>query len=124
MSPHFRVIKLRYSPRHPTQVEAHAVFRRRHIQFFCHDCVYIHYSAGLSIFFSVVNPPSPDQSRRSTLCRPLHAGELLGQLFRIDRVDQREVHAGGFRALQKFQLLRRAHDEPAHLGIGVIEHLA
>src|SRR6185503_5489834 len=31
---HFRVIKLRYLPRHPTQIEAHTVFHRRHIQFF------------------------------------------------------------------------------------------
>jgi len=34
--------KLRHSPRHPTQVEAHAVFHRRHIQFFWHLDVYIH----------------------------------------------------------------------------------
>ena len=32
--PHFRVIKLRHRARHPAQVEAHAVFHRRHIQFF------------------------------------------------------------------------------------------
>src|SRR5438034_11788921 len=42
MPPHFRVIKLRHRPRHPTQVKAHAVFRRRQIQFFRHD-VYMHY---------------------------------------------------------------------------------
>jgi len=36
MPPHFRVEKLRHRPRHPTQVEAHAVFHRRHIQFFRH----------------------------------------------------------------------------------------
>ncbi len=52
MSPHFRVIKLRHSPRHPTQVEAHAVFRGQHIQFFCHDDVYMHYSTGpVNLFF-------------------------------------------------------------------------
>src|SRR5207244_4916777 len=42
MPPHFRVIKLRHRPRHPTQVKAHAVFHRRQIQFFGHG-VYMHY---------------------------------------------------------------------------------
>ena len=32
--PHLRVIKLRHRPRHPSQIEAHAVFYRRHVQFF------------------------------------------------------------------------------------------
>jgi len=44
MPPYFRVKKLRHRPRHPTQVEAHAVFRRRQIQFFRHRGVYMHYS--------------------------------------------------------------------------------
>jgi len=41
--PHFRVKKLRHRPRHPAQIEAHTVFHRRHIQFFRHRCVYMHY---------------------------------------------------------------------------------
>src|SRR5205823_2296457 len=50
MPPHFRVIKLRHRPRHPTQVKAHAVFHRRQIQFFGHG-VYIHYCGKLSSDF-------------------------------------------------------------------------
>ena len=46
MPPHFRVIELRHRPRYPTQVEAHTVFHRRHIHFFCHLDVYMHYLAG------------------------------------------------------------------------------
>jgi hypothetical protein len=46
MPPHFRVIKLRHRPRHPTQIKAHTVLHRRHIQFFCHVDVYMHYLAG------------------------------------------------------------------------------
>ena len=42
MPPHLRVIKLRHSPRHPTQVEAHAVLHRRQIKFFGHG-VYMHF---------------------------------------------------------------------------------
>jgi hypothetical protein len=42
MTPHFRIKKLRNFPRYPTQVEAHTVFHRRHIQFFRHG-VYMHY---------------------------------------------------------------------------------
>jgi hypothetical protein len=41
MTPHFRIKKLRHFARYSTQVEAHAVFHRRHIQFFRHD-VYMH----------------------------------------------------------------------------------
>ena len=40
--PHFGVIKLRHHPRHPAQIEAHAVLYGRHIQFLRH-CVYMHY---------------------------------------------------------------------------------
>src|SRR5947199_125628 len=49
---------------------------------------------ALSIFFSVVSAASPDQSRSSTLRRPLHAGEFLGHLFRVDRIDEGEVSFG------------------------------
>jgi hypothetical protein len=45
MSAHFRVIKLRHRARDPTQIETHAVFRRRHIQFLAHLNVYMHYVA-------------------------------------------------------------------------------
>jgi hypothetical protein len=42
MPSHFRVKELRHFPRYPTQVEAHTVFHRRHIQF-CGHGVYMHY---------------------------------------------------------------------------------
>jgi hypothetical protein len=42
MPSHFRVKELRHFPRYPTQVEAHTVLHRRHIQFFGHG-VYMHY---------------------------------------------------------------------------------
>ena len=40
----FGVEELRHGPRHPAQVEAHAVFHRRHIEFLSHLTVYIHTS--------------------------------------------------------------------------------
>ena len=57
MPPHFRVKELRHFPRYPTQVEAHTVFHRRHIQF-CGHGVYMHYLGKLSsaiwIYFLLV----------------------------------------------------------------------
>lgn len=47
MAPDFRVIKLRHHPRHPTQVEAHAVFACRHIQILRHRIVYMHYLSNI-----------------------------------------------------------------------------
>jgi len=62
MPPHFRVIKLRHRPRHPTQIKAHAVLHRRHIQFFCHLDVYMHYLAGDVNFFVSLSIPSQAKS--------------------------------------------------------------
>ena len=42
----FRIKELSHRSCHPTQVEAHAVFHRGQIQFFLHQCVYIHTTAG------------------------------------------------------------------------------
>src|ERR1051326_8778441 len=42
MPPHLGVIKLRHRPRHPAQIEAHAVLHCGHIQFLRHS-VYMHY---------------------------------------------------------------------------------
>ena len=41
MPTHLCVITLRHHPRHPAQIEAHAVFRLRQIELFGHG-VYIH----------------------------------------------------------------------------------
>src|SRR5947207_6403986 len=74
MPSHFRVIKLRHSPRHPTQVKAHAVFRRQQIQFFGH-IVYMHYWAeSCQVFFrkNVLTRPSG-----YTNGRRLNEGDLL-----------------------------------------------
>ena len=57
MPPHFRVIKLRHRPRHPTQVKAHAVFYRGHIEFFGHG-VYMHYLGAIVKSLFVFNFPA------------------------------------------------------------------
>src|SRR5437764_15058005 len=89
MPPHFRVIKLRHRPRHPTQVEAHAVFRRRQIQFFRHG-VYMHYCGKIvKRFFSKIFPALVSQekttenhpSRKARCPSPLTRGTFLPFLF-------------------------------------------
>jgi hypothetical protein len=82
MPPHFRVIKLRHRPRHPTQVEAHTVFRRRHIQFFRHD-VYMHYlgkmSSAIWIYFLAAGKPPEIRPSRT---KQLEANPELKEAYR------------------------------------------
>ena len=83
MPPHFRVIKLRHRPRHPTQIKAHAVLHRRHIQFFCHLDVYMHYLAGdVNFLFRWVSlhRRSP---RFNTLGGHFPPASFLGERLRI-----------------------------------------
>ena len=75
---HFRVIKLRDRPRHPTQIEAHAVLYRGHIQVFRH-CVYMHY------WSNVVNCDFGAVSCRGSVSR-LSAGFVTHLVFRYSSI--------------------------------------
>src|SRR6266478_31212 len=52
--------------------------------------------------------------------RPLHASQFLWQLFWVNRVKERHV---GLCAGQRLGFLWRTHNEPEHVGVGVVEHL-
>src|SRR5215471_1047783 len=58
----------------------------------------------------------------SSFRRPVNAGKLPWQLCWSYRVNKRQVHFG-FRALQEFQFLRRADDQPERLFTGIVEYL-
>ncbi len=58
----------------------------------------------------------------STFWRPLNASQFLWQLLWVNRVNERHVGLG-LCAGQKFKFLRPTHDEPEHVGFGIVEHL-
>jgi len=68
MPPHLRVKKLRHGARYPAQIEAHAIFWDREVQYFRNHGVHIHYlDRSCQILF---RPSGKRSKRKSGICSP------------------------------------------------------
>jgi len=66
--------------------------------------------------------PAPLEILSINFWRPLHASQFPWQLLRVNRTNERHIEVG-LRTGQKFHFLRRAHNEPEHIGLSIVEHL-
>ena len=133
MPSHFRVKELRHFPRYPTQVEAHTVFHRRHIQF-CGHGVYMHYWGAIVNSLFVFNFPALVSRAKSTWepCGRGHvgltarvtfgrSGNLSGHLYRVSSSIPSEIRdvdwSPNARAPQESRTTRRQSRSISRVGM-------